>query len=188
MEPDPIPLRARMGLTALLLLILVAGLVDVVLDDPADWRSGHVAYELLLIAAALGGVAWLWLGWWRSSREVTALRRSVAERQAERDAWRADAERALAGFASAIDGRFAVWGLTPAERDVALAILKGKTHREIAAATHRSERTVRQHAIAVYQKSGLGGRAELAAFFLEDLMLPPRTAEVRIDHLDMKNT
>ncbi len=36
----------------------------------------------------------------------------------------------------------------------------------------RSERTVRQHAIAVYSKSGLAGRAELAAFFLEDLLLP----------------
>jgi hypothetical protein len=29
-----------------------------------------------------------------------------------------------------------------------------------------------QHAVAVYQKSGLQGRAELAAFFLEDLQLP----------------
>ena len=35
-----------------------------------------------------------------------------------------------------------------------------------------SERTVRQQALAVYAKSGLAGRAELAAFFLEDLLLP----------------
>jgi len=40
----------------------------------------------------------------------------------------------------------------------------------------RSERTVRQHAVAVYRKSGLAGRAELSAFFLEDLLLP-RSAE-----------
>jgi hypothetical protein len=31
---------------------------------------------------------------------------------------------------------------------------------------------VRQHAVSVYRKSGLAGRAELSAFFLEDLMLP----------------
>ena len=48
---------------------------------------------------------------------------------------------------------------------------------EIAFATNRSERTVRQHAVAVYGKSGLGGRAELSAFFLEDLMLPGSHAE-----------
>jgi hypothetical protein len=38
--------------------------------------------------------------------------------------------------------------------------------------TGRRERTVRQHGVVVYQKSGLAGRAELAAYFLEDLMLP----------------
>jgi hypothetical protein len=40
-----------------------------------------------------------------------------------------------------------------------------------AARTSRSERTVRQHAVSIYQKSGLGGRAELAAFFLEGVRL-----------------
>ena len=34
------------------------------------------------------------------------------------------------------------------------------------------ERTVRQQALAVYAKAGLAGRAELAAFFLEDLLVP----------------
>jgi hypothetical protein len=44
--------------------------------------------------------------------------------------------------------------------------------REAARLTGRSERTVRQHAVSVYRKSGLGGRAELAAFFFEDMLLP----------------
>jgi len=69
-----------------------------------------------------------------------------------------------------------VWGLTPAEREVALLLLKGQSHKQIAYTTGRSERTVRQHAVAVYQKSGLSGRAELAAFFLEDLLLPEASA------------
>ena len=55
---------------------------------------------------------------------------------------------------------------------VALLLLKGHAHKQIAAATQRSERTVRQHGVTVYEKSGLAGRAELAAFFLESLMLP----------------
>ena len=32
------------------------------------------------------------------------------------------------------------------------------------------ERTVREQARAVYRKAGLGGRSELSAFFLEDLL------------------
>jgi DNA-binding NarL/FixJ family response regulator len=97
--------------------------------------------------------------------------------KADRDAWRASAGHALAGLGKAIDQRFDGWNLTPAEREIALLLLKGQSHKQVAFATGRSERTVRQHAVAVYQKSGLGGRAELAAFFLEDLMLPNAGAD-----------
>jgi DNA-binding NarL/FixJ family response regulator len=54
---------------------------------------------------------------------------------------------------------------------VALLLLKGLSFKEIAQVRNASERTVRQQALAVYAKSGLGGRAELAAFFLEDLLV-----------------
>ena len=56
-----------------------------------------------------------------------------------------------------------------------MRLLKGHSHKQIAFETGRSERTVRQHAVAVNQKSGLAGRAELAAFFLDDLPLLNRT-------------
>ena len=56
-------------------------------------------------------------------------------------------------------------------------LLKGYGHKEIAALTGRSERTVRQHAGVVYDKAGLAGRAELAAYFLHDLMLPEEQRE-----------
>ncbi|HET7600898.1 MAG TPA: LuxR C-terminal-related transcriptional regulator [Gemmatimonadales bacterium] len=164
--------RLRLPL-ALLMLVFAAGVgVDLVLDQPAHWLSFHVGYELLLAAGALAAAAWLWRGWRRAEREGAALRRSLAAHRAERDAWRANAEQALAGLARAIDRQFESWGLTPAEREVALQLLKGRSHKEIAAATGRSERTVRQHAAAAYQKAGLDGRAALAAFFLEGLMLP----------------
>lgn len=69
---------------------------------------------------------------------------------------------------------FDAWGLTNAEREVAMLLLKGLGHKQIAAQTNRSERTVRQHAVVVYNKAGLSSRAELAAFFLQDLSLPAR--------------
>lgn len=162
----------RFPLTLLLLAIVVGGAVDLMLDAPRDWLSLHVLYELGMIGAALGMVAWLWRGWWRAEMSAGALRRSLAERQAERDAWRGRAERALEGLGRAVDEQFTAWQLTPAERAIALLLLKGHGHKQIASATGRSERTVRQHAVAVYQKSGLQGRAELAAFFLEDLAVP----------------
>ena len=164
--------RLELPLAAILLAIAAGGALDLALDRPATWLSFHVVYEVALVLGAAAAAGWLWRGWRRAEREGSMLRRTLAARQAERDEWRASAEQALAGLGAAIDRQFETWGLTPAEREVALQVLKGKSHKEIAAATGRSERTVRQHAAAAYGKAGLDGRAALAAFFLEGLMLP----------------
>ena len=163
----------RVVLAVVLAGIVVGGAVDLVLDAPETWRSGHVLFELGLIGAALATSVWLWRNWRRAATAATALRHSLAERQAERDAWRERAAESLSGLGLAVGRQFRDWGLTPAEQEVALLLLKGRSHKEIAAATGRSERTVRQHAVAAYGKAGVGGRAELAAFFLGDLVLSP---------------
>ena len=152
--------------------IIVGGTIDLVMDQPQNWLSFHMIFETLMLAGALVMATTLWLGWWRSAHSAVALRQSLAKESAERDAWKASAQAALEGLGRAIDQQFAAWRLTPTEREVALMLLKGYEHKQIAALTSRSERTVRQHAGVVYEKSGLGGRAELAAFFLHDLMLP----------------
>lgn len=164
--------RLRAILAIVLLAVIVGGGVDLALDRPQHWLSVHVIFELLMIAGAAVTATALWLGWWRSERSAAELRRAVEVQSTERDHWRESAERALEGLGRAIDAQFTRWRLTPTEREVALMLLKGYGHKEIAAATRRSERTVRQHAGVVYEKAGLAGRAELAAFFLQDLILP----------------
>ncbi len=164
--------RLRVLIAAVLAASIVGGAVDLILDAPDRWLSFHVIYEVLLIGAAVATSWFLWRGWFRSRRSLVETRRMVEAHQAERDAWRASARQALIGLGEAIDQRFGAWNLTAAEKEISLLLLKGRSHKQIAYDTGRSERTVRQHAVAVYEKSGLGGRAELAAFFLEDLMLP----------------
>lgn len=126
----------------------------------------------LEIVGAMVMATTLWLGWWRNARSVGELRRSLEARKDERDAWRSSAEHALEGLSRAIDRQFDAWELTPAEREVALLLLKGYSHKAIAKHTDRSAQTVRQHAFAAYRKASVSGRAELSAYFLEDLMLP----------------
>ena len=164
--------QLRLPLAVLLVLIAGGGAVDLALDRPASWLAFHPIYEIVLVLAGLGTAAWLWRGWRAAQEENVVLRTSVAVHRAEREAWRLGAETSLTGLGAAITGQLTKWGLTPAERDVALQLLMGLSHKEIAARTNRSERTVRQHAAAAYEKAGLSGRAELAAFFLEGL-LPP---------------
>lgn len=171
---DDLDPRFRGGLTALLAAIALFGATDLVLDRPASLFSAHVLFELAFIALCLGGVAYVWRGWLGTRAALAGSQQALRDREVERDRWRDEANRLLAGLGVAIEAQFERWGLTPAEKEVALLLLKGLGHKEAAVVLARSERTVRQHAIAVYRKSGLAGRAELAAFFLEDLLLPPQ--------------
>ena len=156
----------RLVLALVLLSIVAGGTVDILLDRPGHWLSWHVAFEVMLIAVALVTATSLWLGWWRARAEVRSLETRLAEGRAERETWRAGAAQAVSGFAAALEVQFTRWSLTPVEREIALRLLEGQSHKVIAIETGRSERTVRQHAVAIYGKAGVGGRAELAAFFL----------------------
>ncbi len=164
--------RAPLWLAALLLLIAALAVADLALDGPRRGTDPHLWVELVFLALCLGSAAWLARAWVRAEGSLARVQAALRQREGERDAWRRRAETALAGLGAAIDEQLGRWQLTPAEKDTALLLLKGLSHKEIAQVSGRSERTVRQHAIAVYRKSGLAGRAELSAYFLDDLMLP----------------
>ncbi len=167
------------GLLALALgSIVVGGTIDLLLDQPARWLSFHVIFETTMIVGALLMATTLWLGWWRAERSLEDMRHRMEARKAEGDAWRQSAWKAREGIGQAIDAQFLEWRLTPSEREVARLLLKGYSHKHVAQETGRSERTARQHAAAVYQKAGLSSRADLAAYFMEDLLLPEASREV----------
>jgi DNA-binding CsgD family transcriptional regulator len=159
-------------LAVALVSIVVGGTIDLAMDRHQSWLTFHVLFEVLMIAGAMVMATTLWLGWWRNARSVDELRHSLEARQVERDKWRRHAEHALDRLGEAIDRQFVDWSLTVAERDVALHLLKGYSHKAIGRRTGRSAQTVRQHATAVYRKASVSGRAQLSAFFLEDLILP----------------
>lgn len=173
-------------LAGFLVLVVVGGTIDLILDRPTTLWSWHVAFELMMVLVSLSFAIVLFVGWRRTAGELrqthatlAATDLALARREAERDRWRKTAEEALAGFSSAIDRQFSEWQLSRAEREVALLILKGAGHKQAAAQLGRSERTIRQHAVEIYRKAGLQGRAELAAFFLNDLMLPSQKQTVQ---------
>lgn len=163
-------------LRLVLLTIALGGVTDLVLHQPATLWSAHVLLEIALVAGALVTVVWLWSEWRRADRSVGELRRSLEVQKEERDRWRDSARSAMEGLGVAIEEQFRRWELSETERWIALLLLKGYSHKAIAKRTGRSAQTIRQHATAVYRKGGLGGRAELAAFFLESVMLPENAA------------
>ncbi|MGE0786613.1 MAG: helix-turn-helix transcriptional regulator [Sandaracinaceae bacterium] len=157
-------------------LFAVAGIivVDGVLDVRSGANSFHVFLELagslVLVAISIGLLR-------RGQARIGALKKDLAQSRKDAAKWREDARLALDGLGVAIDRQFERWQLSPAEREVALLLLKGLSLKEIAAARATSERTARDQARAVYRKADLASRSELAAFFLEDLLLPDGTRE-----------
>jgi DNA-binding NarL/FixJ family response regulator len=156
----------------LLVAMAVVGVCDLALDSPRVWRGAHAFVELAFITLAAASALLLGLGWHQAEESLASVRTRLEANAAERDRWKQRAQGVLQGLGEAIDRQFDAWSLTPAEKQTALFLLKGFSHKEVAALTERSERTVRQHAVSVYRKSGLSGRAELAAFFFEDMLLP----------------
>ena len=124
-------------------------------------------FERALLFAAVSAVAWVTVGLRELRDAQAALREDLARAVALGEAWRAGNGAALEDVAAAIQEQFDDWSLTPAEADIAGLLLKGVSLREIAMLRHTSDATIRQQAQSVYRKSGLGGRRELAAYFLE---------------------
>lgn len=170
MKRDTAGLRAAAVVLGVVAVLVAA---DLLLDDKAGAEPGHLLIEALLMGVSAGGAVWLWSTLRRTREEKWGLERDVVSARAEAARWRAEARDALRGLGVSIGHQFDRWKLTPAEREVALLLLKGLSHREVAGVRGVSERTARQQARDVYRKADLAGRSELAAFFLEDLLVPP---------------
>lgn len=139
-------------------------------DEGASWW--HLSAEALTALGALLGVAIL-------LRDSFVLKRSLAAEilksekyQTEAEAWRKQAKSYIDGLSIEIERQLSLWNLTAAEKEVAFLLLKGLSLKEIADIRNTLEKTTRAQSTSIYEKSGLAGRSELAAFFLEDLLVP----------------
>ena len=128
--------------------------------------------DLLPVVMTSVGVALLFRITSQQRDEHVKVIRDLELARAQGQRWRSEARSYLDGLGQAIEAQFSRWNLTEAEREVALLILKGLSHKEVATVRAVSERTVREQARSIYAKSGLTGRAGLSAFFLEDLLAP----------------
>lgn len=168
-----------MVLLSVFTLIALLAAADLVSDLEEGVTLTHVALEACMLVAGFAGallVAQRLISARRAARDarqlVANLKDRLRETEAEAARWREESQELLGGLGQALDRQFERWGLSPAEKEVALLLLKGLTHKEIADIRAITEATARQQARAVYKKGGLSGRHDLAAFFLEDLLLP----------------
>ena len=155
------------GCYALLLML------EVLTDDEMTFLDfiGDAAALLLTIGAAVG-VALLVQRMQAQHEERMTLIRDLDVARSESESWRAKVESHLAGIRVEMDKQFQEWGMTAAEQEIGMLILKGLSHKEIAMLRATSDATVRQQAQSVYRKAGVPGKTAFSAYFLDGLFVP----------------
>lgn len=129
---------------------------DILFDGDFPGGKLHLALEIFVVTVSASAFAF-------HIRELSRFSR--------RHQKISDQVRVASGqFADVIEELFTAWQLTPAERDVAILVVKGIGFREIGEARGAREGTVKAQANAIYRKAGVSGRHELVALFLDELL------------------
>jgi DNA-binding CsgD family transcriptional regulator len=153
-------------------LILILFLVDISLDIHEKINAKHFIIEFLICTVSLY-IGYIFYRFYRlDKKSIDAVKENISENNAELKYWQNQNKTMIEGLSIKIHEQFRLWGLTQAENDVALLIIKGFSLEEIASLRGTSERTIRDQAAAVYHKAKLKNRIELSAYFLEDLLSP----------------
>ncbi len=169
--------RERLVLLSILLFISTTITADLLTDAREGSATWHLLIEGLAGFLALYGAFYLLKDTFSLKRDLTKERERSSTFRREAEEWRSHAKKYLEGLSNTIDEQLSAWGLTPAEKEIAFLLIKGLSLKEIANLRNTTEKTARVQSMAVYSKAGLAGRSELAAFFLEDLLLPPKKLE-----------
>ncbi|PKQ13112.1 MAG: hypothetical protein CVT70_05150 [Alphaproteobacteria bacterium HGW-Alphaproteobacteria-1] len=156
--------RLIFWLAVLQLVCAAAFLFDLVQEfpDPRYWGNlsldgiAHLTVELAIMGLLLLG--------------FVMARQSLLELSAQRDALEQNLRSLRDDFDDIIGARFADWGLTAAQRDVALLCLRGLRIKDIAAMRNTAEGTVKAHMSAVFRAAGVRTRGEFVGFFMEEFL------------------
>ena len=155
----------KQAVLAAVLLVQVLSAVFFVADIASSYVGRWTAplswemREYLELSAATGLTLGVGFGIW-------VLRRTLRERNLAQERLR----RASGAFMNLLDERFTEWGLTPAEKDVALFAIKGLSVQEMAKLRETSEGTIKAQTAAIYRKANVTGRPQLLSLIIEDLM------------------
>jgi len=151
--------------SALMVLQVVAAAFFVVdgFEDQVTAAGGgfsiDLAMECLIALALLGGAI-------HSSLSILRLNRDLR--------WKdLSLRRARGALSDHIAQRFADWGLTKGEGEVALFALKGCDVAEIARLRGAAAGTIRSQLSQIYAKAGVSSQAMLVSVFIEDLLEGP---------------
>lgn len=152
-----------------LILVVIASAGDLLADLAEGVNTTHIVQEAIILLVAIGALAWLAFDHQQQKQKIAALHDELnsAKHSAQPSKKVLEAKQNLAVV---IAEQFDEWKLTESEQQIGQLLLKGFSLKEISALRGTSEKTIRQQASSIYQKSGLPGRHAFSAWFIEDFL------------------
>ena len=129
----------------------------------------HVSTEILIIVLSLSGLIYFMYLINMQNKLKNNLENNLMKVKQELEGSNIELIKGKQKYQQMIHSQFIKWQLSPTEKKVALSILKGLSLKEISELRSTHEKTVRKQASAIYEKSKLGGRHELSAWFFDDM-------------------
>ena len=151
-------------------LVIIASAGDLIADLSEGVSTTHLIQEATILLFAIITLSWLIFDRYKKKVEIKILCSELDDlKKHPRPNSKALAEvkEKLAGV---IAQQFNDWNLTESEKEIGQLLLKGFSLKEISALRGTAEKTIRQQASSIYQKSGLSGRHVFAAWFMEDFL------------------
>ncbi|HBS05415.1 MAG TPA: LuxR family transcriptional regulator [Leptospiraceae bacterium] len=105
-----------------------------------------------------------------ADQEFSRAARELSQTRQELDRFRIQNHDLMHDYRKAVQEQFQRWGFTEGEQKVAEKLIQGYSFKEVAAQLEKKEKTVRNQSQALYDKAGMTGRHDLAAFFLQDIL------------------
>lgn len=124
------------------------------------FKVSWLVHELIELATMVGFLVGALL-LWRSNHQLT-----VRNQEVERHLQAAQGE-----FFTMLNLQFDRWGLSNAERDVAMLTVKGLSVAEIAELRETSQGTIKSQNNAIYRKADVKSRTQLVSALIEDLLV-----------------
>ena len=157
-------------LASCLLVIMAFNFTDVVADIFLEVPLWHIIQETIIAIFSGSLAAYLILDMRRRTKELEVLSRSLIATEEHVNKISKQFKEIRHKYSEIIQQQFKDWELSQSEQQVAMLMLKGLNFQEIATVRNTKEKTCRQQASSIYAKSGLQGRHELSAWFIEDFI------------------
>ena len=157
-----------MFMTITILLIVI---FFVAYDIFVDFRGGvgfkHILLETIVFSLLIGSALLLNHLRYKNDKEMYT---NILDQNFQILSLKEKNERIGSALKNIIAEQLTQWELTESEVQIAFLLIKGFSSKKIADIRLTSEKTIRDQSSNIYRKANLNGRAELAAFFLEDLL------------------